>query len=111
MSLGINFFLISKNRKRSSHQDHLIGQKGSTEVEALKHCLALPSLAIMELEQRGEILQVVKGKEITIPPTARQELQIYKTSGKGNPRAIGQPCSHGTMKLTDPVKELIRWFG
>lgn len=91
MSPGINFFLISKNGNKSSRQAYLIGQKESTEVEALQHCLALPNLGIMELEPRGETLQVVKGKDITIPLTPRQEPEIYKTSGKGNPRATGQP--------------------
>lgn len=111
MSLGINFFIVSKNRNRSSPQNHPTGQKGSIEVEALKHCLALPSLGIMELEPRGETLEVVKGKDTTIPLTAGQEPQIYKISGKGNPKATGQSCGHGTMQLNDPVKGIICWFG
>lgn len=72
---------------------------------------SLASPELMGLEPKGEILQVVKGKDVTTPLTARQEPQICKTSGKGNPKATGQPCSYGTMKLTDLVTELISWFG
>lgn len=59
-SLGINFFLISKNRNRSSYQAHLIGQKGITEAEALQRCLA-----VRGLDPRGATLQVMNGDDVT----------------------------------------------